>query len=119
MLSHLLNILQYWRCSKQLIRFNLVTTQEGVGHNVGAVPCACPDSSFTPTSKGRHKALPFGGYLNSYLRFLNCLLQSSLLSRHPDFRIVAYLLEELFSLLYHVVPLIFQQKINDLKLFLE
>src|SRR5436305_9490531 len=66
MLSHLLNILQYWRCSKQLIRFNLVTTQEGVGHNVGAVPCACPDSSFTPTSKGRHKALPFGGYLNSY-----------------------------------------------------
>src|SRR5436305_1135789 len=45
-----------------------VTTQEGVGHNVGAVPCACPDSSFTPASKGRHKALPFGGYLNSYLQ---------------------------------------------------
>src|SRR5436309_3052833 len=58
----------------------------GCGHNVGAVPCACPDSSFTPASKGRHKAhrlqcLPemdeheAGGdralplrYLNSYYR---------------------------------------------------
>src|SRR5947199_146799 len=40
----------------------------GCGHNGGAVPCACPESSFTPASKGRHKALPFGGYLNSFLK---------------------------------------------------
>src|SRR5436305_14394765 len=41
----------------EIAQLNATRYQEGVGHN-GAVPCACPDSSFTPTSKGRHKALP-------------------------------------------------------------
>src|SRR5436305_9720667 len=53
-----------------------------------AVPCACPDSSFTPTPKGRQKALP--------LRYAHTLLKSY------DHALLCSVLSEMLPLLYYI-----------------